>query len=162
MTAPAYDHRQTSWWLLAGLMIVTGAAVAVLAWLDGRTGRAARISLVSIAAIGLLVGWQFTTLRVEVNAERVRIAFGPGWIRRVLPVAQIVAAEAVRNRWWYGWGIRWTPTGWMWNVSGLDAVLVTLKGGRRFRIGTDEPARLVAALDAAVAPARAARTAGAS
>jgi len=155
MVAPTYDHRQTSWWLLAGVAISMGAAVAVLAWLEPRAGRGVRAGLWAIAVVGTLVGWQFTTLRVRVDSERVRVAFGPGWIRRVVPVSEIVSAEAVRNRWWYGWGIRWTPTGWMWNVSGLDAVLVRRADGRSLRIGTDEPAALVAAIHAVAGTARA-------
>jgi hypothetical protein len=35
---------------------------------------------------------------------------------------------------------------WVWNVSGLDAVELTLRSGRRFRIGTDEPEELAKAI----------------
>ena len=52
----------------------------------------------------------------------------------------------VRNRWWWGFGIRWTPHGWMWNISGLDAVELTYHNGKKFRIGTDEPEALLEAL----------------
>ncbi len=38
------------------------------------------------------------------------------------------------------------PWGWMFNVSGLDAVDIELKDGGRFRIGTDEPEELVRAI----------------
>jgi hypothetical protein len=34
----------------------------------------------------------------------------------------------------------------LWNVSGFEAVELDLPGGRRFRVGTDEPAELVAAI----------------
>jgi hypothetical protein len=36
--------------------------------------------------------------------------------------------------------------GWLYNVSGLRAVEVGLKSGRKYRVGTDEPERLEAAL----------------
>ena len=42
--------------------------------------------------------------------------------------------------------MRLGPWGWMYNVSGLDAVEIELKGGGRFRIGTDEPDELVRAI----------------
>jgi len=48
----------------------------------------------------------------------------------------------VRNQWWWGWGIRLIPGGWLYNVSGLDAVELKMKNGRIFRIGTDEAQRL--------------------
>jgi len=88
----------------------------------------------------------FHSLTVEVTADRLRLAFGPGWIRRNFAVAEIADAERVRNHWYYGWGIRFTPHGWLYNVSGLDAVQVRMRGGKRFRIGTDDPERLVAAI----------------
>lgn len=42
-----------------------------------------------------------------------------------------------------------TPHGWLFNVSGLDAVELELINNRRFRIGTDEPQRLIAAIQTA-------------
>ena len=52
----------------------------------------------------------------------------------------------VRNKWWYGYGVRKVPNGWMYNVAGLDAVELELGEDRVFRIGTDDPAALMAAL----------------
>ena len=43
-------------------------------------------------------------------------------------------------------GIKWTPHGWMWNISGLDAIELTYHDGKKFRIGTDEPEALLEAL----------------
>jgi hypothetical protein len=59
---------------------------------------------------------------------------------------QITSARTVTTHWIYGWGIRWIPGGWLWNVTGLDGVELALVNGRRFRIGTDEPERLAAAI----------------
>jgi hypothetical protein len=56
----------------------------------------------------------------------------------------------VRNKWWYGWGIRLTPHGWLFNVGGLDAVELELASGRKFRIGTDEPQGLLNAIRTAM------------
>ena len=47
-------------------------------------------------------------------------------------------------RWWWGWGVRYYGQGWLYNVSGLDAVEIRLKSGKHIRIGTDEPEALVA------------------
>jgi len=55
----------------------------------------------------------------------------------------------VRNKWWYGLGIRLTPHGWLYNVSGLDAIEIVRRSGKTFRVGTDEPKALAAALRAA-------------
>jgi hypothetical protein len=92
----------------------------------------------------------FGTLTVDVSKDRVVVWFGPGLIRRTLPVADIRDARAVRNKWWYGWGIRLTPHGWLFNVAGLDAVELELASGRKFRIGTDEPQVLLNAIRTAM------------
>ena len=52
----------------------------------------------------------------------------------------------MRNEWYYGWGVRLTPYGWMFNVSGLDAVELTFESGKRFRIGTDRPGEVIDAM----------------
>jgi len=41
---------------------------------------------------------------------------------------------------------RQTPHGWMWNISGLDAVEIEYRDGKCFRIGTGDPQELLAAL----------------
>ena len=67
-------------------------------------------------------------------------------IRKRVSVAEIVACEPIRIRWWYGWGIHLTPYGWLYNVSGLDAVAITLRNGRKLALGTDDPDGLIAAI----------------
>ena len=57
---------------------------------------------------------------------------------------EIISVRAVKNHWYYGWGIRF----WFWprmvifNVSGFDAVEIKMKNGKTYRIGTDEPKNL--------------------
>jgi hypothetical protein len=65
-------------------------------------------------------------------------------------LADIASCAVVQNPWWYGWGIRLTPQGWLYNVAGRSAVEIRLKSGKRFRIGTDEPQQLCQALQQAL------------
>jgi hypothetical protein len=39
-----------------------------------------------------------------------------------------------------------TPYGWLYNVSGFDAVAITLRDGRKFALGTDDPHGLTTAI----------------
>jgi hypothetical protein len=121
-----------------------GAAATLLAVLAGSTGWHTAIIVVLVALVATLA--LFYSLTIEIDAQQLRCFFGPGVIRRRIPLHEIVAARRVRNRWYYGWGIRLTPTGWMWNVSGLDAVELALASGARFRIGTDRPDEVIRAL----------------
>jgi hypothetical protein len=99
------------------------------------------------AALVALVLVLFSTLTVRVGDGVVNVFFGPGLIRRRIPLRRIREVRVVTTPWYYGWGIRLTPAGWLWNVSGLDGVEVQFDDGRRFRIGSDEPDRLAEAIE---------------
>jgi hypothetical protein len=139
---PHYVHRQSPAWfpvLIAGLL-----GIGAVVWLTvGWHG-----SLWGVFGGAAVFGARFWGLTVEVTAEAVTLAFGAGLIRRTIPRARIKAVRQVRNAWYWGFGIRVTPHGWMWNIAGLDAVEIEYADGARFRIGTDDPAGLLAALGA--------------
>jgi hypothetical protein len=86
----------------------------------------------------------FVSLQVSVNEKYLRIKFGYGIYQKTFLLNDIMSAGVVKNHWYYGWGIRvWLwPKMWIYNVSGFDAVEITLKNGKTYRIGTDEPKKL--------------------
>ena len=88
----------------------------------------------------------FGTLTVEIDDRHVFLKFGIGWIRKKIRLDDILDHRIVRNKWYYGWGIRYTPNGTLYNVSGLDAVELRLRNRKKIRIGTDDPEGLSAAL----------------
>lgn len=94
------------------------------------------------AALVLLFGW----LTVEINERFLICRFGIGLIRKRFALRDIEEATTVRNRWYYGWGIRWTPHGWLFNAAGLDAVEIGMSNGKCYRIGTDQPGELLRAI----------------
>ncbi len=101
-----------------------------------------RLTVVLFALVLLIVAW-LSRLEVTVALGRVTAAFGRGWPRRTIDLTTVRAVRKVRNRWFYGWGIRKVPKGWMFNVWGFDAVELDLASGKVFRIGTDEPDELL-------------------
>jgi hypothetical protein len=139
-----YLHLQRAWWTMAILFPVGGVFVAAAVF-GASLPAVARLAMAGVAALMAWVLITFSRLTVEVSNE-VNIYFGWGWPRKTFEPAQIDDVRTVRNPLWYGFGIRWIPKGWMWNVSGLDAVELTLRTGRVFRIGTDDPDGLLAAI----------------
>jgi hypothetical protein len=138
-----YEHTQIGhviiWSLLAIILIVSGFAA-----LSHR-----EIPLV-VSIILLVCLVLFYKLRITIEDETLCASFGPGIIRKRVRLAEIVGCEPIRIRWWYGWGIHLTPFGWLYNVSGLDAVAITLRAGRKFALGTDDPHGLTAAIRDAI------------
>jgi hypothetical protein len=100
----------------------------------------------------LLVGWLFHSLTIEIDEEELRWWFGPGFISNRVAVADISEATVVRTSIIEGWGIHYTRYGWLYNVAGFDAVAIKLTSGKRYGLGTDEPAKLLAELTAARRP----------
>ena len=96
------------------------------------------------AIVLLLMGW----LTVSVDDAAVVAQFGVGLIRKRIPLAEVQSFEAVRNPWYYGWGVRLIPGGWLYNVAGVSAVDFTTRDGRHVRIGTPEPEALISAVAA--------------
>jgi hypothetical protein len=91
----------------------------------------------------------FYKLRITIEGETLCASFGIGLIKKKAALAEIVACEPIRIRWWYGWGIHLTPYA-LYNVSGFDAVAITLGDGRKFSLGTDDPHGLVHAIRSAI------------
>jgi hypothetical protein len=139
-----YRHTQIGTAIL--FVLGFGIAGSATVWILVPTARV----VVGVVLVILLVSvFLFRLLTVEVTAEELVVSFGSGVIRKRFPVEDIRTARSVRNPWYYGWGIRLTPQGWLFNVSGFDAVELELNSNRKFRIGTDEPHRLIAAIHTA-------------
>jgi len=138
--AAVYQHRQTGTVFLVLFAVVLLFIMTVidlgenLGWFLFTSGL-----LVTIALL-------FGSLTVVISSDVLSCRFGVGLIRRRFALVDITAVSGVRNHWYYGWGVRLTPSGWMFNVNGLDAVEITLLSGKRFRIGTNEPQQLVQAI----------------
>ncbi len=143
-----YQHTQQSHvWMM---VLAPIEAVVLLALIVTGAGIAALVGVMLVFGIVMVVGLVFSRLTVEVDGGAVRLAFGSGWPRKTIPLHQVTSAQRVRNRWWYGFGMRKIPGGWMWNVAGLDAVELTLATGKKFRVGTDQPDALLDALSGKV------------
>jgi hypothetical protein len=143
---PHYRHTQTGWVIIGSIAAAILLVVPLL-----RVDSAPRGALF-VAAPLVLVGLLFSTLTVEVDAQEVRVFFTGGIVRRRVALSELRGHRAVRNPWRFGWGIHMIPGGWIWNVSGLDAVELELGDGRVLRVGTDEPEALAQAITQ-VAPA---------
>jgi hypothetical protein len=134
-----YEYTQIGhviiWSLLAIVLIANGLTGALAHW------PAVVVSLILLVCLVL-----FYKLRITIKDQTLCASFGSGIIRKRIRLAEIVGCEPIRIRWWYGWGIHLTPRGWLYNVSGFDAVAITLRDGQKFALGTDDPHGLADAI----------------
>jgi hypothetical protein len=132
-----YEHTQIGY-----LIIFVLFAATVFVAITGIAAPSDRGVLVTdgiIELILLICAIVFSRLTIKIDEETLLACFGIGLICKKVPLSEIVRCESIRIRWWYGWGIHLTPYGWLYNVLGLDAVAITLRDGRKFALGTDDP-----------------------
>ena len=96
------------------------------------------ISLIFI--ISLLLFFQMKT---SVNSQKIQISYGIGLIKKTIRINEIENIIIVRNKWYYGIGIRMLKNGWLYNIQGLNAIELKMKNSKSIiRIGTADGKKL--------------------
>ncbi len=144
-----YKHTQPGTFMRVSFGSIIALTLCLAVWIGSHEPQAQLVfSCVSLAlGIGLAL---FHQLTVTVSKDFIRLRFGVGVINKKFAIAEVESASIVRNKWWNGWGIRITPHGLLYSVSGYEAVEIQVKSGKKTRIGTDEPKRLLAAIETAL------------
>ncbi len=131
-----YKHTQIGWFIY----FLAIPVVLILGFVSAASMTLYPAITIIVLVMALVL---FGTLTVVANDTGVGFYFGPGIIRKNFQYSDIDSAAPVRNSWLFGWGIRWFGRGWLYNVSGLDAIELKMKSGKVLRIGTDEPEQLM-------------------
>lgn len=146
-----YKHTQIGYLML----VVTLSVLALFTWVyTAALAEAPSIDsgpnllVTGIMTLIVIILSSFCSLKVSIDEKYLRIKFGYGIFQKKFSLDDIVSAQAVRNHWYYGWGIKvwFWPKMWIYSVSGFDAVEIKLKNGKTYRIGTDEPEKLEEAI----------------
>jgi hypothetical protein len=147
MTAlPAYRHVQpfTMLWVVLPL---AGVATGLAAWVSPGVPMALLVAIVGLPLALLLV---LGRLVIELDATELRWRFG--WLGRPawrVALAEIEAVEKTRAPATAGSGIRGLGRQRIYNVTiGGPAVGLKLRDGRHILLGTPEPERLAAFIEA--------------
>ncbi len=143
-----YKHTQNGKlikWVMSSFIALIFIIVGMNVW----NSQAMAYSLLGVVPVVVLT-WLFGSLTVEIDGEELRHYFGPGFWRKTYLLSDIETAMQVQNSWLFGWGIRLTPHGWLYNVSGLDAVEIQLRSGKKFRVGTDQSSELTSVLQGVI------------
>jgi len=139
-----YKHTQIGWVIIFSfimVLIILGVSTA-FTWQNNSVFYLCYV--LGLWFFFVILGFLFASLTVSVDDRQIEVKFSIGLIKKKIPLDSIASCEKVKNSWWYGFGIRFIPkVGWMFNISGLDAVQVNLKNNKHFRIGTDDPDKLV-------------------
>lgn len=138
----AYRRTQVGWAVILPLLLVIAIAVPALAGAD-LLGTAVATG----GGFSLLL-LLFGTLTITIDREAIEARFGIGLIKKRVELSRLRSFAPATTPWYYGWGIRMYPGGWLYNVSGLRSVELFLDDGTRYRFGTAEPEAVCKALAA--------------
>ena len=141
-----YSHRQIG----KQSLIAHSIGFVILGWIFFRVDLVG-VSVTMFAALALLLvasSIAFTTMTCTVHDGEFRVACGLlGWPGKRVPLNEIAGVLPTKTALISGFGIRITTRGWLYSVSGRDAVIVGLRDGKQFLIGTDEPIKLADAIN---------------
>ena len=139
---------------MTGSWVFFFGVLAVVMLVLGQKEAAIGLGVVTVMAAVILgiVYALFHSLTVRVSRSDIALSFGVGLIRKQFSIGDISSASIVQNRWYNGFGIRKIRGGWLYNVSGFDAIEIQLKNERKYRIGTNQPKELLAAVESAITP----------
>jgi len=143
-----YKHKQPGTLILCSMSIVILVSVLFLVLFISEPTIVLIVGTVLV--VMLVVLFLFSSLTVEVDGEAVSLSFGLGVIRKKFFLKDVTSCQVVKNPWYYGWGIRKIPQGWLYNVSGFSAVELEMTDDKKNRIGTNEPEKLEEAVKAAL------------
>ena len=103
--------------------------------------------LMIVLVVTFIASLLFYRLKTEVTDQYIKLTFGL-FLRKSIDLRKIKKVSSVRNSWFHGWGIRFTLSGWMWNIYGLSAVELEFRDrDRTFKIGSKDPDRLKEEID---------------
>jgi len=111
-----YEHTQIGYLII----VATVAAMVLIGIILANAGTNwIAIGTLVVIAVALVL---FSSLTVVIWEEELEVRFGPGLIRKRFKLNEIESCQVVKNPWYYGWGIRLTPHGMLFRVSGFHAV----------------------------------------
>lgn len=104
--------------------------------------------LIFVTVILLITLLTFYQITIIIDDKSVSFRMGIGLLKRSFPVSAISGCTVVRNFPLTGFGIRRVSNGWLYNVSGLNAVELSFKNRNSIvRIGTDKPYEVAEAIN---------------
>ena len=128
--------------LLVGLLI----APITLSLLD--EGRL--LVVLIMIALYLLVLALFYALTVQISDGKLKFWFGIGLISKTYSLNEIQSTQEVKDPWYYFWGVKSIPGGWLYAIAPGNALEIVLKNGKIVHLGTNQSKKLKEAMDEAM------------
>jgi len=144
-----YEKTQYGWiGIILLLMIIVSMNIAYVKQLG--THPIPKVPFLIMTGIFFVILGLFYKLTIIVADRTIKIVYGIGIIRKVISPDRILSTQVKKLPWYYGSGIRITPHGWLYSISGFKVVQIEFetKGiDKAILIGTSEPEELKRIID---------------
>ena len=131
-----YQHKQIG----TALLLVMGAVILFVSLIAFDKNNEVIWPLIIIVG---LISFLFHSLNIKVNNSEIKWSFGPGFWKKSVKLEAVNSVRVINTKWYYGLGIRYIPSGWLYTVSGTKAIQLELKDGSKINLGTNDPDNLV-------------------
>ena len=125
------------------MILISLAVLALIALISSEL----RIIIVLVIVALAIAFYLFSSLTVEVSEQDLQWYFGPGLLRKRVPLSDITTVEPVRLPRMSGSGIGYALGGWVYFIKRGDGVRIKRRDGSLVTIGIDDQAGLLAALN---------------
>ena len=151
------EYRYTQVGILTILMILLAAIFTAFVFDSGLKSTEMQ-DAASLKVIGLVVAGVFVLALASFYSFTIQIAdgklnfwFGFGVGGKSFPIEGIRSVETVKNPWYYFWGIKSIPGGWLYSIApGGRAIEMIFKDNRKIHLGTNRPEEIKQRLDKAI------------
>lgn len=139
-----YNKSQTGWLILV-IMVPIIVFLFITYLNQWGNNPIPLIPYLSISGILVLVVLLFYKLTIRIDGRKIEAIYGIGLIKFTIRIDVLNSVKTLRTPWWYGWGIRFTPKGRLYNIHGSKAVRLEYRRegkSKSIMLGTPEPEKL--------------------
>jgi hypothetical protein len=118
---------------------------------EGQDTTILKVTGLVVASVFVLVLASFYSFTIQIADGILSFWFGFGVGRKSFPIAGIRSVEIVKNPWYYLWGIKSIPGGWLYSIApGGRAIELIFKDDKKIHLGTNRPDEIKQRLDQAI------------
>jgi hypothetical protein len=115
---------------------------------EGQDATVLKVSGLVVAGVFVLALASFYSFTIQIADGKLTFWFGFGVGRKSFPIEKIQSVETVKDPWYYLWGIKSIPGGWLYSIApGGLAIELILKDNRVIHLGTNRPEVIKQVLD---------------
>lgn len=152
------EYKYTQIGILTILMILAAAAITAFMIVSGirstedQSATILKVTGLVVVGVFIMALASFYSFTIQISDGKLNFWFGFGIWGKSIPIDEIQSIKIVNNPWYYFWGIKSIPGGWLYSIApGGQAIELITKGNvNKIHLGTNRPEEITRRLDIAM------------